>query len=160
MEVEAISSISIATSALNAMIISDSLKRRLMSYGVDPSKIANEQEAQAVLAQKETSKTEGTNAVSYNNKELINETKKLASDLGLYIYDGEDMEYLLRAISVKIEQIKALFDKNENLKKVAEQFDGRYQNIYTEYMSRKEELRTQSVSSYALEAVASSSSAK
>lgn len=156
MQISAISGISYINTAMAIQTVSAPLKRKLAKLGINAEEVKNDEEAQAVIAEKE--QTKGTEEVSevdktqnaseeldFYDKELMSDIKLLASDLGMYVSEDIDMEDLLYNISVKISQVQSLFENNDNLKKVAEQFDDRYQNLYSRYMSKKSSLSTQIV---------------
>jgi len=152
MVIEAVSGISLINSILNVSTLSAPLRRRLVEAGVNAEDVKNDEEAQAILAQKEETekiskvkKEEETNGVSYYDKQLMNEARLLALDLGLYVSEDTDMETLLYNISVQISLLKDLFENNDNLKEVAKQFDDRYQNIYSTYMSNRDALKTRTM---------------
>ena len=156
MQISAISGISYINTAMAIQTVSAPLKRKLAKLGINAEEVKSDEEAQAVIAEKE--QTKGTEEVSevdktqnaseeldFYDKELMSDIKLLASDLGMYVSEDIDMEDLLYNISVKISQVQSLFENNDNLKKVAEQFDDRYQNLYSRYMSKKSSLSTQIV---------------
>ena len=156
MQIDAISSISYINTAMAIQTVSAPLKRRLAKFGINAEEVKNDEEAKAILAEKEqtnaaedvseTDKIQNSaQELNFYDRELMNDIKLLASDLGMYVSEDIDMEDLLYNISVKISQIQALFEGNDNLKKVAEQFDDRYQNIYARYLSKKNSLSTQIV---------------
>ena len=156
MQIDAISNISYINTALAIQTVSAPLKRRLAKLGIKAEEVKNDEEAKAILAEKEqtnaaedvseTDKIQNSaQELNFYDRELMNDIKLLASDLGMYVSEDIDMEDLLYNISVKISQIQALFEGNDNLKKVAEQFDDRYQNIYARYLSKKNSLSTQIV---------------
>lgn len=150
MLIESVSGISLINSTLSLSTLSANLRRRLINAGVDAEEVKSNEEAEAILAQKEetakVSETEDkTNGVSYYDKELLNDIRLLALDLGLYVSEDTDMETLLYNISVQIALLKDLFANNDNLKEVAQQFDDRYQNIYANYMSKRNTLQNQTL---------------
>lgn len=156
MQIDAISSISYINTAMAIQTVSAPLKRRLAKLGIKAEEVKNDEEAKAILAEKEQNKAaeevsetdkiqSSAQELNFYDRELMNDIKLLASDLGMYVSEDIDMEDLLYNISVKISQIQALFENNDNLKKVAEQFDNRYQNIYERYLSKKNSLSTQIV---------------
>ena len=156
MQIDAISSISYINTAMAIQTVSAPLKRRLAKFGINAEEVKNDEEAKAILAEKEqtnaaedvseTDKIQNSaQELNFYDRELMNDIKLLASDLGMYVSEDINMEDLLYNISVKISQIQALFEGNDNLKKVAEQFDDRYQNIYARYLSKKNSLSTQIV---------------
>lgn len=156
MQIDAISSISYINTAMAIQTVSAPLKRRLAKLGIKAEEVKNDEEAKAILAEKEQNKAaeevsetdkiqNSAQELNFYDRELMNDIKLLASDLGMYVSEDIDMEDLLYNISVKISQIQALFEGNDNLKKVAEQFDDRYQNIYERYLSKKNSLSTQIV---------------
>lgn len=151
MVIEAVSGISLINSALMLSTLSDPLKRRLVQLGVNTEEVKNDEEAEAIIAQKEEEpkKVEETGnetkGVSYYDKQLMSDIRLLAQDLGLYISEDIDMEDLMYNISVQIAMLKSLFENNDNLKEVAKQFEDRYQNIYATYMSNRNTLETQTL---------------
>lgn len=150
MQVEAISNISIINTALALYTLSEPLKRRLVELGINAEEVKSDEEAQALISEKEETKkvekTEtATDSINFYDKELIFDIKRLASDLGMYVPEDIDIKEMLYNISMKITHLSALFANNKNLKKVAEEFEDRYQDIYTRYMSKKNFLSTQVV---------------
>jgi len=144
MAIEAISSISISNTALTLYKLSDSYRRRLLELGVDVENVKTDEEAEAILAQQDKTQkvkeTEEKGEVSYYDKQLMNEARLLALDLGLYVSEDTDMETLLYNISIAVSQLMSLFADNDNLKEVAQQFNDRYQNVYATYMSKRNTL--------------------
>ena len=150
MLIESVSGISLINSVLNLSTLSISLKRRLINAGVNAEEVKSDEEAEAILAQKEETakvkETENeTQGVSYYDKQFMNDVRLLAQDLGLYVSEDTDMETLLYNISVQIALLKDLFANNDNLKEVAQQFDDRYQNLYANYMSKRNTLQNQTL---------------
>jgi len=150
MLIESVSGISLINSVLNLSTLSISLKRRLINAGVNAEEVKSDEEAEAILAQKEETakvkETENeTQGVSYYDKQFMNDVRLLAQDLGLYVSEDTDMETLLYNISVQIALLKDLFANNDNLKEVAQQFDDRYQNLYANYMSERNTLQNQTL---------------
>ena len=150
MLIESVSGISLINSVLNLSTLSISLKRRLINAGVNAEEVKSDEEAEAILAQKEETakvkETENeTQGVSYYDKQFMNDVRLLAQALGLYVSEDTDMETLLYNISVQIALLKDLFANNDNLKEVAQQFDDRYQNLYANYMSKRNTLQNQTL---------------
>jgi len=155
MQIDAISSINYNNTALALYNLSDSLKRRLVEAGISVYGIKSDEEAEEILQangisvkeEEKTKKAEKTKAetskVSYYDEELIFDIKRLASDLGMYVSEDIDMKEMLYNISMVITHLKNLFSNNKNLREVANQFDERYQNIYSRYMARKSTLSTE-----------------
>ena len=156
MQISAITGISYINAAMAIQTVSAPLKRKLAKLGINAEEVKSDEEAQAIIAEKEqTKKADEVNEaqsvqnvseeLDYYDKELMSEIKLLASDLGMYVSEDIDMEDLLYNISVKISMIQSLFENNDNLKKVADQFNDRYQDLYARYMSKKNFLSTQIV---------------
>lgn len=150
MQVDAIANISIVNTALALYTLSEPLKRRLIELGINAEKVSGDEEAKALIAKKEETQKVGkaqnqTSQINFYDKELIFDIKRLASDLGMYVPEDIDIKEMLYNISMKITHLSALFANNKNLKKVAEQFEDRYQNIYARYMTKKSSLSSQTV---------------
>lgn len=151
--INSITSINIVSSyiaAENAKMLSavtNLTKKRLEEYGVDVEKIQTEDEALAILEEKELEETEqlqsSQNGETYYDKQIISDALDLASDLGLYFDTGIDLETLMENIQNRLAELKSAVGDNENLNEVVDEYSNRYDYIYSQYMNKKSVLSSQ-----------------
>lgn len=145
-----VSSYIVATQAKVLNAVTNLTKRRLEEYDVDVDKIQTEDEALAILKQKELEESEKTeqiqssqNGETYYDKQIMSDALDLASDLGLYFDADIDLETLMENIQNRLAELKSVVGDNENLNEVVDEYSNRYDYIYSQYMDKKSVLSAQ-----------------
>lgn len=149
-----VSSYIAAENAKMLSAVTNLTKKRLEEYGVDVDKIQTEDEALAILEEKELEETEQTeqlqssqNSETYYDKQIMSDALDLASDLGLYFDTSIDLETLMENIQNRLAELKSAVGDNENLNKVVDEYSNRYDYIYSQYMDKKSVLSAQLIAS-------------
>ncbi|MBQ2644837.1 hypothetical protein IJG14_04605 [bacterium] len=148
---EVAASLYIATSTKIMTNLTEATKSKLVQYNIDVEKVNSEEEAQALINEKETEKIEknnsSKNAETYYDKQIISDAINLAEDLGLYVDTSTDIETLMYNIQSRLTQLQNTLGDSENMKKIVDEYSNRYDYIYAQYMNKKEFLSTQIITS-------------
>ncbi|MGN0014908.1 MAG: hypothetical protein ACI37T_05765 [Candidatus Gastranaerophilaceae bacterium] len=149
-----VSSYIAAENAKMLSAVTNLTKKRLEEYGVDVDKIQTEDEALAILEEKELEEAKQTeqlqssqNSETYYDKQIMSDALDLASDLGLYFDTSIDLETLMENIQNRLAELKSAVSDNENLNKVVDEYSNRYDYIYSQYMDKKSVLSAQLIAS-------------
>lgn len=149
-----VSSYIAAENAKMLSAVTNLTKKRLEEYGVDVDKIQTEDEALAILEEKELEEAKQTeqlqssqNSETYYDKQIMSDALDLASDLGLYFDTSIDLETLMENIQNRLTELKSAVGDNENLNKVVDEYSNRYDYIYSQYMDKKSVLSAQLIAS-------------
>lgn len=126
-------------------------QRRLEEYGIDVSTVKSEKDAEKILQEKETEKTEKTNsqknAETYYDKQVISDAINLAEDIGIYVGFDTDVRTIMENIKYRLTMLNNTVGDNKHLKEVIDEYSNRYDYIYAQYMNKKDFLENQIVTS-------------
>lgn len=149
-DINIVSSYIAATNAKMLIAVTNLTRKRLEEYGVDVDEIQSEDEALAILQQKELEESEKTgqlkisqNGETYYDKQIMSDALDLASDLGLYFDTGIDLDTLMENIQNRLTELRSAVGDNENLNEVVDEYSNRYDYIYSQYMDKKSVLSSQ-----------------
>ena len=131
--------------------ITEVTKRRLEEYNIEVEEVTAEEEAVAIIEEKEAEKTQQTqtvqNSETYYDKQILADAINLASDLGIYVGSNTDVITLMDNIQNRLAEIESAVGDNENMSKIVEEYTNRYDYIYAQYMNKKDTLSDQIIKS-------------
>ncbi len=140
----------ISTSTNLLKTVTDLTRRKLETHGITVSETTTEQEAQAVLEEKEAEKTQKTQSVqnseTYYDKQIMADALSLAQDLGIYVGGNIDIYTLMENIKDQLTMLEGVIGDNKNMKAILDEYQSRYAYVYSQYMDKKGTLANQMVS--------------
>lgn len=141
--------VSTSTNILSAL--TDITCRRLEEYNINVEDVSSEEEARAIIEQKEAEKVKknesAKNAETYFDKQIIADAINLSEDLGLFVSSDTDIRTLMENIKDRLNHLSNIVGDNKNMKKVVDEYSNRYDYIYAQYMNKKDFLSNQIITS-------------